>query len=102
MVVASGNAAERLELSHAGAAMSTAKAEPRRPTGVGCSDLLGQNIVITQNSSCKTSAHKRLRTWLCVRTGASQTPLEPSHDFLIQIRTTPSYLSAKSRVTLVA
>jgi hypothetical protein len=31
---------QRRELSRAGTAMSTAKAELRRPTGVGCSDLL--------------------------------------------------------------
>src|ERR1039458_8018475 len=32
--------AERPKLSHAGRRMSTANAELRRPTGVGCSDLL--------------------------------------------------------------
>jgi hypothetical protein len=34
---------QRPELSHAGAVMSTANAELRRPTGVGCSESLCKN-----------------------------------------------------------
>jgi len=33
--------------------MSTANAELRRPTGIGCSDLLDHKIVITQSCFCR-------------------------------------------------
>jgi hypothetical protein len=37
---------QRPELSHAGCMMSTAKAELKRPTGVGCSERLCEKSVM--------------------------------------------------------
>jgi hypothetical protein len=44
------------ELSHAGLRMSTAKAEQRRSTGVGCSEWLGHGVILSHQNF-----HQRLR-----------------------------------------
>ena len=44
---------QRPELSHAGPAMSTVNAELSRPTGVGCSDRLGSDLLVTMSSRKK-------------------------------------------------
>jgi len=52
-------ACQRPELSHAGPMMSTANAELRRPTGIGCSDLL-DHVFISNLATLLL-----FRTWPC-------------------------------------